>query len=55
MNLFNQSTEYLPKASEYINSIIKKDIYPITISMTDHMEEVGALQLRDIYFLKRNN
>ena len=54
MNLFNQSTEYLPKASEYINSIIKKDIYPITISMTDHMEEVGALQLRDIYFYKKN-
>lgn len=54
MNLFNQSTEYLPKASEYINSIIKKDIYPITISMTDHVEELGALQLRDIYFYKKN-
>lgn len=54
MNIFNQSTEYLPKASEYVNSIIKKDIYPITISMTDHMEELGALQLRDIYFYKKN-
>lgn len=54
MNLFNQSTEYLPKASEFINSIIKKDIYPITISITDKTEELGALQLRDIYFYKKN-
>ena len=54
MNLFNQSTEYLPKASEFINSIIKKDIYPITIGITDKTEELGALQLRDIYFYKKN-
>lgn len=53
MNLFNPSLEYLPKASEYINAIIKKGINPITISKTDHMEEVGAMQLRDIYFMKR--
>ncbi len=54
MNLFNQSTEYLPKASEFINSIIKKDICPIIIGITDKTEELGALQLRDIYFYKKN-
>ena len=32
--------------------IMKKDIHPITVSRTDHMEEVGAMQLRDIYFYK---
>ena len=52
LNLFNQSLEYLPKASEYITAILKKDIHPITVSRTDHMEEVGAMQLRDIYFYK---
>lgn len=52
ISLFDEDTEYMPKAKDYIDALKEMHLTPITICEAHNTQDIGAKLMKDLYFEK---
>ena len=52
LSLFDECSEYMPRAEDYIDAIKEVGIEPITICEAHNTQDIGALLMKELYFKK---
>lgn len=50
LSLFEENSEFMPRAEDYISAIQKMDLTPITICEAHNTQDIGAKLMKDLYF-----
>lgn len=54
LSLFDEDTEYMPKAEDYISAIKTMGLKPITICEAHNTQDIGAVLMKNLYFDKKS-
>ena len=50
LSLFEENSEFMPKAEDYISAIKKMNLTPITICEAHNTQDIGAKLMKNLYF-----